>query len=307
MQQTETTSDVNLGDRIGIRAAQRPPDTLLALTLRRFRRHKLAMGGFFVVCFMAVVAIFAPLIAPQDPIVVDVTNVYSPPTSAHLLGTDAVGRDVWARLIYASRISLIVGVAAQSVSLTLAVTLGSIAAYFGGRVDDILMRFAEIVMMFPGLILIIIIVSFVGPSFVTVMVVLGLVEWPGLSRLVRSQILSLRQWEFVTAARVIGARDSRIMLTHIFPNIVPVLVVSFTLGAAGAILGEAGLSFLGFGVRPPQPSWGNMLNDARSITAISHYPWVWVPPGIAIFVLVMSINFMGDGLRDALDPRMQLR
>ena len=307
MQQTETTSDVNLGDRIGIRGAQRPPDTLLALTLRRFRRHKLAMGGFFVVCFMAVVAIFAPLIAPQDPIVVDVTNVYSPPTSAHLLGTDAVGRDVWARLIYASRISLIVGVAAQSVSLTLAVTLGSIAAYFGGRVDDILMRFAEIVMMFPGLILIIIIVSFVGPSFVTVMVVLGLVEWPGLSRLVRSQILSLRQWEFVTAARVIGARDSRIMLTHIFPNIVPVLVVSFTLGSAGAILSEAGLSFLGFGVRPPQPSWGNMLNDARSITAISHYPWVWVPPGIAIFVLVMSINFMGDGLRDALDPRMQLR
>ena len=307
MQQTETTSDVNLGDRIGIRAAQRPPDTLLALTLRRFRRHKLAMGGFFVVCFMAVVAIFAPLIAPQDPIVVDVTNVYSPPTSAHLLGTDAVGRDVWARLIYASRISLIVGVAAQSVSLTLAVTLGSIAAYFGGRVDDILMRFAEIVMMFPGLILIIIIVSFVGPSFVTVMVVLGLVEWPGLSRLVRSQILSLRQWEFVTAARVIGARDSRIMLTHIFPNIVPVLVVSFTLGSAGAILSEAGLSFLGFGVRPPQPSWGNMLNDARSITAISHYPWVWVPPGIAIFVLVMSINFMGDGLRDALDPRMQIR
>ena len=307
MQQTETTSDVNLGDRIGIRGAQRPPDTLLALTLRRFRRHKLAMGGFFVVCFMAVVAIFAPLIAPQDPIVVDVTNVYSPPTSAHLLGTDAVGRDVWARLIYASRISLIVGVAAQSVSLTLAVTLGSIAAYFGGRVDDILMRFAEIVMMFPGLILIIIIVSFVGPSFVTVMVVLGLVEWPGLSRLVRSQILSLRQWEFVTAARVIGARDSRIMLTHIFPNIVPVLVVSFTLGSAGAILSEAGLSFLGFGVRPPQPSWGNMLNDARSITAISHYPWVWVPPGIAIFVLVMSINFMGDGLRDALDPRMQIR
>ncbi len=307
MQQTETTSDVNLGYQIGIRAAQRPPDSLLAITLRRFRRHKLAMGGFVVVCFMAVVAILAPVIAPQDPIVVDVTNVYSPPTRAHLLGTDAVGRDVWARLIYASRISLIVGVAAQSVSLTLAVTLGSIAAYFGGRVDDIVMRFAEIVMMFPGLILIIIIVSFVGPSFVTVMVVLGLVEWPGLSRLVRSQILSLRQWEFVTAARVIGARDSRIMLIHIFPNIVPVLVVSFTLGAAGAILGEAGLSFLGFGVRPPQPSWGNMLNDARSITAISHYPWVWVPPGIAIFVLVMSINFMGDGLRDALDPRMQLR
>ena len=301
------TENGKLADRLGIRAEPLPADTLLGLTLRRYRQHKLAMGGFMVVSFMIVVAILAPVIAPQNPITVDVTNVYEPPTRAHLLGTDAVGRDVWARLIYASRISLLVGVAAQSVSMVLAVTMGSVAAYFGGRVDDIIMRFAEVVMMFPGLILIIIMIAFIGPSFVTVMVVLGFVDWPGLSRLVRSQILSLREWEFVTAARVVGARDSRIMITHIFPNIVPVLVVSFTLGAAGAILSEAGLSFLGFGVRPPNPSWGNMLNDARSITAISHYPWVWIPPGVAIFVLVMAINFMGDGLRDALDPRMQIR
>ena len=282
------------------------PQSLRALTVRRFRRHRLAMAGLAVVILLVMVAIFAPVVAPQDPLAVNVHNVYAPPSGEHILGTDAVGRDVWSRLVYASRISLIVGLVAQLVTVGLATLVGTVAGYYEGIIGNILMRFAEVVMLFPGLILIIIIVAYIGPSFITVMFVLGFVSWPGLSRVIRSQILSLREWEFITAARTVGARDRRIMFQHIFPNLVPILVVSFTLGTSGAILGEASLSFLGFGVKPPQPSWGNMLNESRTITTISRYPWVWMPPGLAIFVLVLAINFIGDGLRDALDPRMTL-
>ena len=282
------------------------PQSLRALTVRRFRRHRLAMAGLAVVILLVMVAIFAPIVAPQDPLAVNVNNVYAAPSGEHILGTDAVGRDIWSRLVYATRISLIVGLVAQLVTVGLATLVGTVAGYYEGIIGNILMRFAEVVMLFPGLILIIIIVAYIGPSFITVMFVLGFVSWPGLSRVIRSQILSLREWEFITAARTVGARDRRIMFQHIFPIFLPILVVSFTLGTSGAILGEASLSFLGFGVKPPQPSWGNMLNESRTITAISRYPWVWMPPGLAIFVLVLAINFIGDGLRDALDPRMTL-
>jgi peptide/nickel transport system permease protein len=223
------------------------------------------------------------------------------------LGTDAVGRDVWSRVIYATRVSLSVGIVAVGISVAIALLLGTISGYFGGWVDMVIMRLTDVILCIPSLVIIMSVVVLVGPSIYNIMVVIGLLGWTGMARLVRGQMLSARTWEYVIAARATGSSDWRIMVVHILPNVIAPMVVAATFGVASAILTEAGLSFLGFGVIPPTPSWGNMLNAARSLDILRSQPWFWLPPGLMILITVLSINFIGDGLRDALDPRMTLK
>ena len=276
------------------------------LTVRRFLRHRLAVMGATVILILAMMAISAPIIAPIDPVKTDLRAALAPPSLSHWLGTDAVGRDVWSRVVYAIRVSLSVGVVAVGISVVIALLLGTVSGYFGGGADMAIMRLTDIVLSIPSLVIIMSVVVLVGPSIYNIMVVIGAFGWPGMARLVRGQILSAREWEYVTAARCVGARDRRIMVLHILPNVIAPLVVAATFGVAGAILAEASLSFLGFGVMPPTPSWGNMLNAARSLDMLRNVPWFWIPPGVMILFTVLSINFLGDGLRDALDPRMTL-
>lgn len=274
-----------------------------ALVRRRFIRHRLALSAAIVLSILVLAAAFAPLLAQHDPNTTSLLDRNLGPSSDHWLGTDSLGRDVWARLLYAGRISLSVGVVAVGIYMAIGLVLGAIAGYFGGFIDSLIMRFTDTVMSFPSLILIILAVSILGPSIYNVMAVLGLLGWPGTARLTRGEFLSLREREYVFASRMIGTPDHRIMFRHILPNALHPLIVSATLGIAGAILSEAALSFLGLGVQPPTASWGNMLNEAQKLTTLRNYPWQWLPPGMAIAIAVLSINFLGDGLRDALDPR----
>ena len=255
---------------------------------------------------MIAVAVMAPILSGADPNRIDLASAAAPPSWGHPLGTDRVGRDVWARLVYASRVSVSVGMVAVSIYVVIGVILGSISGYFGGLVDDIVQRLTETVMTFPSLIIIITVVSLVGPSIYNVFLAIGLLGWPGVCRLVRAEVLSLREREFVVAARCLGVPTRRIMYRHIMPNVLAPILVVATLGVAGAILTETSLSFLGLGVQAPTPSWGNMMSDATSPTILENAPWLWLPAGLAIAICVISINFIGDGLRDAFDPRMSL-
>lgn len=248
-------------------------------------------------------AIFADQLGRVSPVAIDLRAARTGPSPEHPLGADLVGRDVFSRLVHASRVSLVVGLGAVSIYVALGVLLGSLAGYYGGIVDAFLLRLADVVMSFPLLILVLVVVSLVGPGLMNIILVLGFLGWPPIARLVRGQYLSLREEEFVQAARALGASDLRLILRHLLPNTVGVVVVAATFGVANAILVEAALSFLGMGVQPPTPSWGNMLSDAQSLAALESMPWLWVPPGLMIFLAILSINFLGDGLRDALDPR----
>jgi peptide/nickel transport system permease protein len=273
--------------------------------LRRFLRHRLAVAGVVVLILLVLVAIFAPVIAPHPPNFIDPTSMDDAPSKVHLLGLDQVGRDVFSRLIYASRISLSVGVVAVGIYVIIGTLLGCLAGYYQGTVDVILTRLADMVLSFPQIMLILVIVSVLGPSIWNIMVVLGLLGWPPIFRIVRGQFLTLREQDFVQAGRALGATDGRLMFKHILPNSIGPILVSATFGTATAILTEASLSFLGLGVQPPAASWGNLLIQAQSISVIEKQPWLWVPPGMLIFLSVLAINFVGDGLRDALDPRLK--
>lgn len=273
--------------------------------LRRFLRHKLAVFGLVTLTALALLAIFAPWIAPHDPNYIDPVAMTDAPTLANPLGLDDLGRDVLSRVIYASRVSLSVGIVAVSIYVVIGTLMGAVAGYFGGTVDIILTRLADMVLSFPQIMLILVIVSLVGPSIWNIMVVLGLLGWPSIFRIVRSQTLTIRESDYVQAGRAMGATDWRIIIKHVLPNAMGPILVAATFGTANAILTEASLSFLGLGVQPPQASWGNLLIQAQSISVIEKQPWVWVPPGALIFLSVLAINFVGDGLRDALDPRLK--
>lgn len=274
---------------------------------RRFRRHRLAMVGLAFLALLILLALAAPLVAGHDPIAMDPRNAMAAPSADHPLGTDLAGRDIWARLVYGTRVSLAVGLVSVSISLAITLLLGTLAGYYGGAVDMVIMRITDVMMVFPGLVLIIAVVSVIGPSILNVMAVLGILGWTGTTRLLRGQILSVRELDYVLAARATGVPHRRIMWVHVLPNAIAPLLVAATFGVAGAILTEAGLSYLGLGVLPPTPSWGSMLNAANSITVLERNWWVWIPPGIAVLLTVMAINFAGDGLRDALDPRTTIR
>jgi peptide/nickel transport system permease protein len=294
---------VLIRDSYGGDALTPEPESYGKMVWRRFRKHKLAMVGLYILLFMYALAIFAPLLATQSYEAVDPPNKLKPPSMEHFMGTDHIGRDVFSRVIWGSRISLSVGFVAAAVAVALGVLIGSTAAYFGGRVDDMLMRFTEIIMAFPTFFLLLTIVSIVERSIFNIMLVIGLTSWPSLARMVRGQILSLREQEFTEAARALGATDARIIFRHILPNAMAPVIVSTTMRIGGAILSESSLSFLGLGVPEPYPSWGSILNAGR--TYLLQAPWITTFPGIFIFLTVLAFNYVGDGLRDALDPRLK--
>jgi peptide/nickel transport system permease protein len=271
--------------------------------LRAFFRHRIAMAGLVVILAMVVMALFAPLFATHDPNQVDLLASAQAPSRDHWLGTDEIGRDVYSRLVYGARVSLSVGLVAVTIYVAIGTVLGAVSGYFGGMVDSVIQRLTDTVMCFPSLIIIIAAVSILGPSMYNVMIIIGLLSWPTVCRLVRGQFLSLREQEFVEAARVSGAGNMRIIFRHVLPNAFAPIIVAATFGIAAAILTEAGLSFLGMGVQPPTPSWGNLIDAAQSASIMQQMPWLWVPAGITIALAVLSINFVGDGLRDAFDPK----
>jgi len=275
--------------------------------VRRFARHRAAMVGLVVLGVIAVAAIAAPLLTPYDPARIDLSQVKAPPSAEHWLGGDQSGRDVFSRLLYGTQTSLVVGFGAVALYLLIGTVLGLVAGYLGGWPDGVIMRGTEVILSVPTLLMVIVFVSIVGPSLWSVIAVIGLLGWPSTARLVRGQLLSLRESEFVTASRVLGARDRRIVLGHMLPNVVGSLVVVATLGIAGAILLEAGLSFLGLGVKPPASSLGQMISAAMTPSVLHGAPWIWIPPSVVIAALVVAVNLVGDGLRDVLDPRSRHR
>lgn len=273
---------------------------------KRFLRHRMAVIGLITLILLSLSAIFAPMVARHSPFDLDLRNRAAPPSAEHWLGTDRSGRDVWARIIYGGQVSLSVGIVAVALSTVIGVIIGSISGYFGKATDQILMRITDMVMSFPTLIIIIALVAILQPSIYNSMIAIGLLSWPGTARIVRGLFLTLREMEYVQSARCIGASSARIIFAHILPNTVGPIMVAFTFAVGNAILLEAGLSFLGLGVQIPTPSWGNMLRDAQSLTTLEELPWMWIPPGLMIMLSVLAVNFVGDGLRDALDPRTKL-
>ncbi len=272
--------------------------------LRHFLgRWGLFMVGAFIVVAMSLAALLAPLIAPYDPLAINVDVMLQGPSWQHWLGTDALGRDVLTRLLYGARVSLWVGFVAVGLSVGIGLALGLVAGYFGGLVDEAVMRGVDVMLCFPSFFLILAVIAFLEPSLANIMIVIGLTSWMGVARLVRAETLSLRGRDFVLAARSAGASAPRILLWHVLPNAAAPVLVSATLGVAGAILVESSLSFLGLGVQPPTPSWGNMLMEGKDVLEIA--PWLSVFPGLAILVTVLGYNLLGESLRDLLDPRLR--
>jgi len=263
----------------------------------------MAMTGLGLVLGLFVVSIFAPWLAPYDPNHIDLKQVLMAPSQAHLLGTDTLGRDVFSRIIYGSRVSLKVGFVAVGLATLIGLLVGALAGYYGGWVDSALMRLVDLMLCFPAFFLILAVIAVLEPSIWNIMAVIGLTSWMGVARLVRAEFLSLREREFVTAARALGAGDVRLILRHMLPNALAPVMVSATLGVAGAILTESALSFLGLGVQPPTPSWGNILTAGKDNIEIAW--WLSVFPGLAILVTVMSYNLLGEGIREAIDPRLK--
>lgn len=285
-------------------AASRSP---LRIALRGFVHHRLAMVGLAFLIIVALLAILAPLIAPFDPNSVDISHFRQAPSGAHWLGTDEAGRDVLSRLLYGAQVSLTVGVTAALSAGLIGLALGLLAGFLGGWVDAAIMRLTEVVLSFPSLIVIILLVAIVGPSIGSIILVIALFEWPTGCRIVRQVTRVTKEAGYVTAARSVGVGNVRLMSRHMIGSVTSPLTVIVTLLSAQAILLEAALSFLGLGVNPPQASWGGMLQSAQSLTVLSNYWWLWLPPGVAIGLTVLAINFVGDGLRDAFDPRQEMR
>ena len=276
-------------------------ETYMQTVMRRFRAHHLAKISLVILVVVGLAALFAPVVAPYDPDAI-VGTFSGAPCKEFILGTDQIGRDVFSRLLYATRISLLVGILATVISTVIGVVLGLIAGYFGGVADMILMRFTDMVMSFPYILLVLVAAAIFKPGLWSIILILGFVDWPGVARLVRGNVLSLRETNFVKGNVVAGMPLRHILFSEILPNTVAPILVYATSVMAISMLDEAALSFLGMGVQPPMASLGNMLNGAQSITVSTSQPWLWLPPGIMIVVLVVSINFVGDALRDAFDP-----
>ncbi|HWI63519.1 MAG TPA: ABC transporter permease [Symbiobacteriaceae bacterium] len=284
--------------------ASQQETTQLQHIWKQFKRNRLAVAGLIVLILLYLVAIFAPLLAKEPLDFLDVPRRLQSPTWAHPFGTDNMGRDILARVIWGSRISLSVGFVAMGISVVVGTLVGAVAGYYGGRwIDIILMRITETISVIPVFFLLITVVSVIRPSIYNIMLIIGLTSWPGLAQVVRSQFLSLRQRDYTEASRAMGATDRRLIFRHILPNAAASIIVSATLRIGGAIITESSLSFLGLGTQPPNVSWGQMLSTGR--TFLRQAPWASIWPGVMIFVVVMAFNFVGDGLRDALDPKMK--
>jgi len=271
---------------------------------KRFKKNKLAVIGGILVFGLFAVAVFAPFLAPYNPNIINMGQVLQSPGAMHILGTDDLGRDVLSRMIYGTRISLSIGFIAIAIATIIGVILGSISGYYGRLIDSLIMRLVDIMLSVPTFFLLLTVLAIVGPSIWIVMFVIGLTGWMSIARLVRAEFLTLKEREFVQAARSIGASDARIIFRHILPNALAPVYVSFILGVAGAILMESGLSFLGFGVQPPTPSWGNILTSGREYMEVAW--WLILFPGIAIFITCLSYYILGEGIRQALDPKLKI-
>ncbi len=282
---------------------QEKAETPLSLAWREFKKNKLAVLGLVIVILVALSAIFAPVITPYDPAQTNILKTEEPPSAEHWLGTDKVGRDIYTRLIYGGRVSIMVGLISMIISVSIGTVMGLLAGYFGGLVDTIIARLIDIFRSIPFLIIAITIASIWGPGLYRLMVIIGVLSWTGVARLVRGKVFSLREREFIQAARASGGNDLWIMFKHLLPNSMAPIIVNATLRVAYSIISEAGLTFLGLGVQPPTASWGSMLKSAQSIHVLGSMPWYWIPPGVMVLITVMGINFVGDGLRDSLDPR----
>jgi len=269
----------------------------------RFCTNRFALAGALVVLALFVLSFLAPLITPYDPDAIDAYRVLLPPSSGNWFGTDELGRDVFTRVLFGARISLKVGFVAVGIAVLIGTVIGLVAGFYGGWLDTILMRFVDVMLCFPTFFLILAVIAMLEPSIWYIMIIIGLTGWMGVARLVRAEVLSLRERDFVMAARAMGASDLRIIFRHIFPNAMTPVLVSATLGVAGAILTESALSFLGIGVQPPTPSWGNILTSGKDYIEFAW--WLSLFPGLAILVTVLSYNLLGEGIRDALDPRLR--
>lgn len=265
--------------------------------------NPLAMAGFIIITAMFLLAIFAPIIAPYDPDEFNVKAILLSPSWEHWMGTDGLGRDVFSRMLFGGRISLLVGLVAVGISTAIGIILGALAGYYRGWVDTVIMRLVDIMLSIPSFFLILAVIAFLTPSIYNVMIVIGLTSWMGVTRLVRAEFLSLNSREFVIASRTLGAKDMRLIFVHLLPNSLTPIIVSAVLGVAGAVLLESGLSFLGLGVQAPQASWGNILTDGKDYIQFAW--WLSLYPGMAILLTVLGYNLLGEGLRDALDPRSQ--
>jgi len=285
----------------GTLAAPGARQTLSSVVLGRFVRHRPAVVSVVLIVLLGGGAVFAERLSPRDPVYIDMGHKFARPLTRGHLGADELGRDVLSRLLHAGRVSLAVGLAAMAVTVLIGAVVGAVAGYRGGLVDTLLLRLTDAMLSFPPIFMLLALAAFVRPSLASMTVIIGVTSWMDVTRMVRSQILTLREREFVLGARALGAPASRILARHLFPNTVGIIAVAATLAVARAILLESYISFLGYGIQPPFASWGNMLNNAQSYFATA--PWVAIFPGVMITVAVTSFNFLGDGLRDALDPR----
>ncbi|MFD1206166.1 MULTISPECIES: oligopeptide ABC transporter permease [Sporosarcina] len=278
------------------------------LSLQRFLKNKLAIAGMVVLTIMICAAIFAPLLTDHDPLEHNLMKVEQSPNSEHILGTDSSGRDNFARLLYGGRISLVIGFSTMLSTLLIGLILGVISGYYGGKIDSIIMRLSDLVLALPFLVLALTIIAIMKKVTIGLFVVIiAIVSWPSLTRIIRGTFLSLKEQEFVLGARAIGASDFRIILRHFLPNAIGPIIVNATLMMATMIIVESGLSFIGMGIPQPTPTWGNMISEAQGLRILRYHPEAWIPPGLAILLTVLSINFIGDGLRDAFDPKSERR
>lgn len=269
--------------------------------MKKVLSNPLAMIGFSIIASILLLALIAPFIAPYDPDAIDVKSILLSPSSTHLMGTDGLGRDVFSRMLFGARISLLVGFVAVGIATAIGIILGAIAGFYRGWIDTTIMRLVDVMLSIPSFFLILAVIAFLTPSIWNIMIVIGLTSWMGVTRLVRAEFLSLRNREFVLAAQTLGAKDIRLIFKHLLPNSLTPIIVSSILGIASAVLLESGLSFLGLGVQAPQASWGNILTDGKEYIQFAW--WLSLFPGCAILITVLGYNLLGDGLRDAYNPR----
>lgn len=282
---------------------KKPKSSLAKRSLQKFVNNKLAMLGFIIVILMTLASIFAPLLANYDPNAIDMTSINNAPGNGHLFGTDSTGRDLFSRLLYGGRISIMIGVVSALTTSIIGTIFGLIAGYYGGWIDKLLIRLSEILQSFPMIILVMVLVTILGPSVGNMILVFTLIGWMTVFRIVRNEVLRIREETYVAVNKAFGIKNIKIIFKDILPNTISPIIVATTINIAYFILQETGLSFLGLGVPTNVPTWGTIINAAKNITVIQMYKWQWIIPGLVISLFVMSVNFLGDGLRDALDPR----
>lgn len=275
-------------------------------SMRRFFTNRAAVFGLVFMIVITLLSALAPWVSKWEPQEIDWQAIRKPPSAQHWLGTDLTGRDMFSRLMHGGRVSLLIGLAAVIIRTGIGVVMGAVSGYFGGIADFLIQRAVDILMVFPSILLLLILVSLFGPTPLNLLVALGLLSWPFDARVFRSQVLSIRKSDYILAARSIGSGDGRIIFRHVLPNVLPIIVVNMTLGIGATIMAEAGISYLGLGVQPPTPSWGNMVNAANNLTLLQRYWWLWVPPGVILSMTVIALNLIGNALNDVFDPHKRV-